>query len=644
MELPQMAQWMPVLALGAALLFAGCGDPKDAKPAATVPGTTSPAQVAINNARDPQWVVQANPHNNVAVVFVHGLFGGTLDTWTQGDGKPSFFDVLRSVPGAGQQVDMYAFGFTSKMFGPGSLDIREAASKLHQNLEFSGVLAYRTIVMVGHSMGGLVILRELVNNRDDIQTKVPLVVLYASPQEGAQIAQIAAVVAHNPALAEMFGADNNAFLQQLDEDWRNVRNKAVHPHVTCGYEKLPTHGVMIVPWSSATRFCDEAGEPIEGADHITIVKPDRQQHGSIVLLVNALKRYGLPDPAGRLDTPDFVPEGDHVVFNLDDPLGKSPARLVNAGRMKVQYTLSEISRGLYVWPDDTPKDIPGAKTETIKVGLGFGATDADHAFVLQSDLPSRQRVIVRISDLASFKAKQKELASQIDKDVANYFADPINRSALAGVPANDPRAAEALAGAVAESVAKQSPGLPQQARWVIAADYLTAANLPRVAASALRRAEAVAPSSAKSSSVQWLGGVVAAQSGQASIFQSTTTPTLTTQELQAVRYAGILSKGSSDKMAAQLKDIPALTGYGLSLEGDLHRVEGNKEAAKAAYSRAASIQKSPWLDYRIETLNKGTVAFDKNATFEDNPAPAFTPKTAVTIDQFKGKAVQLQKQ
>lgn len=104
-----------------------------------------------------------------------------------GPGKPTFFTLLTGVPDEGAKLDMYAFGFTSNMLTAGSLDIRESASKLHEYLQFARVLDYPTVVFVAQSMGGLIVLRELINHREMME-KVPLVVLFATPQAGAQIA------------------------------------------------------------------------------------------------------------------------------------------------------------------------------------------------------------------------------------------------------------------------------------------------------------------------------------------------------------------------------------------------------------------------------------------------------------------------
>ncbi len=275
-----------ILIVGVSLLLAACNKEPPAAP---------PSKA---NTTDPQWVEQATPHAKVAVVFVHGIFGDTLGTWTSANGT-TFFQLLKKDPGVGPKVDVFAFGYTSSMIKSGSFDIREAANKLHESLEFKGVLQYPTVVFVAHSMGGLVVLQHLLMYRDLLE-KVPLIVLYATPQEGAQIATIAEKVANNPALVQMFPADRNGYLQQLNDEWGLLPTR---PRVVCSYEKIATGGVMVVPWSSATRFCDGAPSAIP-ANHIDIVKPDRADHESAVVLINAFNRYvgappGTASPAMR---------------------------------------------------------------------------------------------------------------------------------------------------------------------------------------------------------------------------------------------------------------------------------------------------------------------------------------------------------
>ena len=313
-----------VLVVGLALLTTGCGSDNTAA-----------------NTTDPHWVKRSSPNEKVAVVFVHGLFGDTDGTWTNASGQ-SFFKLLEAAPGVGRQLDIFAFGFTSNAIKSGSLDIREAANMLEQSLQYNGVWDYPTVVFVAHSMGGLIVMREMVDNPAH-REKVSLMVFYAVPQEGSQITAIAQHVVRNPAVKQMLMADQNDFLKLLSDEWGRVPSQD-KPTIICAYETAPLDGVMIVPWSSATRFCDGVPAAIEGTDHSTIVKPDRPSHPSMVVLVNALTKYVFGRPNSPiLSTPDFVPEGDHWTYELTDPDGRNSARLVNQGDRKLEYTIARIS-------------------------------------------------------------------------------------------------------------------------------------------------------------------------------------------------------------------------------------------------------------------------------------------------------------
>lgn len=591
--------------MAVACVLAGCGKNGD-KPTDKT-GKTGDAKVAVGNSTDPKWVIQGNPHRDVAVVFVHGLFGDTLGTWSPGPGKPAFWDLMQTIPDVGSKLDMYAFGFTSNKLTAGSLDIREAANTLYESLQFQKVLDYPTIVFVAHSMGGLVVLRELISH-PALAEKVPLIVLYAAPQEGSQIAEIADKIANNPALAEMFTADRNQYLQTLDEDWKRLPS---HPHVTCGYEKLPTYNaVVVVPWSSATRYCDGAAVAIEGTDHLSIVKPDRQNHPSVILLTNALNQYVLgANLAAKLETPDFLPEGDHFVFNVSDPIGKSIANLLNRGKRKLTFSVAQVSNpNLFLWPNEK-REIPGEGKDQIQVVFGFGATADDYRFVLDSDAAPPQKVVVRIADQTAFRKGQQAVAENIQRAVNNA-----SQLSVAGGDAK-----EALATVVADSLAKQNPELPKSAQWVLAANFLSVANLPDAAKVALQRAETLSPASAKSSSVQWLGGVVAAQTGDAKVFENAPTRVLTKAELatanNAQHYADLAPAANRLEFARTLKDKPAFGVEGWKLEGDVHASNGDTVAAKNAYTKSAELQ-------------KGGMRFDR------------TPKSELELQPFSKEAAK----
>ncbi|HVW04716.1 MAG TPA: hypothetical protein VHB78_06885 [Vicinamibacterales bacterium] len=557
---------------------------------------------------DPHWVIQQTPRAKVALVYVHGVTGDMVGTWTASNGK-TFFDLVNENEATKGKADAFVYGFPSYLFKSGSFDIREAANRLHLQLKTQGVLDYPAIVFVAHSMGGLVVMRELLTNRD-LLPKVPVVVFYATPMEGALIAAIGQEFSPNSALAQMTEADGNALLQQLSDDWRSIPD-ADRPHVRCAYEKTTVGPLKIVPWSSATRFCEGAPPAIE-ANHITIVKPDRPGADAILVLVSALNDYVLGKQLeARLETPDFTVEGDHDVFVLHDALGKQNARLVNSGGGPLTFTLADISdpTQLFLWPDDTPEDIKAHDKVALGVALSRAATAREYRFTIRT--PNEDtKVVVRVPDLAAMKAQQSATANAVAKEMHASLGDPQQRERWLAASPDTP--SDALVQIAHAAVSKQAPDLPDQARWVLTADLLAATNWPTLAARALRNAEAIAPSTARNPAVQHLAGIVAAQSGDREIFKSSATPVASPETLATWKVAQPLTEPANaavaTTLAGQMQSIPALKGFGLSLEGDLQQSKGNATAAETAYTEAAKIRASPSLSSRLQKVKlKSTV-------------------------------------
>jgi hypothetical protein len=581
------------------------------------PSTDKTADAGTSTADpDPHWVIQQTPRAKVALVYVHGVTGDMVGTWTASNGK-TFFDLVNENEATKGKADAFVYGFPSYLFKSGSFDIREAANRLHLQLKTQGVLDYPAIVFVAHSMGGLVVMRELLTNRD-LLSKVPVVVFYATPMEGALIAAIGQEFSPNSALAQMTEADGNALLQQLSDDWRSIPD-ADRPHVRCAYEKTTVGPLKIVPWSSATRFCEGAPPAIE-ANHITIVKPDRPGADAILVLVSALNDYVLGKQLeARLETPDFTTEGDHAVFVLRDALGKQSARLVNSGGGPLTFTIAEISdpTQLFLWPDDTPENIGAHDKVALGVALSRSATANEYRFTIRTPIEDKT-VVVRVPDLAAMRSQQAAMANRVATDVQAALADPQQRQRfLAASPDAPPDAIVQIAHA---AVSKQSPDLPDQARWVLTADLLAATNWPTLAARALQHAETIAPSTARNPAVQHLAGVVAAQSGDREIFKSSATPIANAETLAAWKVAQPLTEPGNTAVAAtlasQMQSIAALKSFGLSLEGDLQQSKGDAAAAETAYTEAAKIRASPSLSSRLQNAQrlKSTVIIQEPAT------------------------------
>ena len=556
-------------------------------------GPTPPPKPTANTSA-PRWIHQANPPSATSVVFVHGIFGDTVGTWTDDASGKTFFDFLQSAPGMAGKFDIYAFGFTSNMFKDGSLDIREASNKLEDFLTYNKVWDYRTVVFVAHSMGGLIVLKEMINYPKH-REQTPLVMLYATPSEGSQITSIAKYVVNNPAISEMLNADGNVFLQELSDSWGLIADED-KPTVICAYEKSPVYGQMIVPWSSATRFCKGVPSAIEGATHITIVKPDRQDHPSVVALVNAMNQYVVgTSTTSLIETPDFVPEGDHWTYSLTDVFGQNPARLKNVGSRALRCTVTGISNPkLMVVPDETA--IPANHTDELKLALLRGELAKDFSFVLQlPPLPDR-KIEVKLPDIQAIQQQQSAIVSAATSGINDYLSssqvvDRLNH----GVPKE--AQLSLVASAASNSIAQQLPGLPESARAVVTADALAAAGWPQLAHAALANVK-LAPDSSAAKSAQAVGGVIAAQSGAPNEFSR---PDETTELLKTNTARPIAESDAAalSKLASRMQSVSALKAEGLSLQGDVALSRGDGATAHEAFKQVSVIRKTPLNDQKL---------------------------------------------
>jgi hypothetical protein len=167
------------------------------------------------------------------------------------------------------------FGFPSYFLKAGSFDIREAANRLHLQLKTQGVLDYPAIVFVAHSMGGLVVMRELLTNRRHPAGKCPSRVLRHT--DGG--------VAHRRTRERSFSP--NSALAQNDTGGRQTRwLQVAERRLAVGSRRRPPARALRLRndarWARRCRAVVERDAILRGrappaieASHITIVKPDR---------------------------------------------------------------------------------------------------------------------------------------------------------------------------------------------------------------------------------------------------------------------------------------------------------------------------------------------------------------------------------
>ncbi len=239
--------------------------------------------------------------STAAVFFIHGFTGKAVDTWKE------FPELLKGdVNLAG--YDFFFWGYYShklslnplklvvtsikQHFWESDPDIPTIAKSLRTLLDNSAG-SYKKLVLVAHSMGGLVvqqfILNELHDSRPVHLDRLTEVMLYATPSNGQQLAAIGGHFKDQAADMRRDGP----FITILRDSWKqhfeaksNDGNSLARFRLT-----LVAGGAdeFVPPDSSQAPFPNDEHETVEG-NHVEATKPKSREEQSYTVLRTRLLR------------------------------------------------------------------------------------------------------------------------------------------------------------------------------------------------------------------------------------------------------------------------------------------------------------------------------------------------------------------
>jgi pimeloyl-ACP methyl ester carboxylesterase len=231
----------------------------------------------------PQAAIQQNQTQAASrprvIVFVHGLHG-SRESWRAANGA-YWPDMVRTDPRfAYSDVEVAEYPTPASN---GRMSSVQLAEILWTRLKQDHVWEHREVVFIAHSLGGILVEEMLLRHPADA-ARVRFIVSYGTPHEGSPIARIASIYDRDPLLNDLSDASNNAFLTQLENNWRG-HDSVNGIHRFCAYESedttpengfgryLKTHA-RVVSYFSATYGCDVTTPPQEiHADHLHMVRP-----------------------------------------------------------------------------------------------------------------------------------------------------------------------------------------------------------------------------------------------------------------------------------------------------------------------------------------------------------------------------------
>lgn len=237
---------------------------------------------------------ERDAHNENAVIFIHGVLSNGSRAW----GEPSWPKLIAQDSNL-SRYDVHVFSYRTSI-SSGTYSIADAADALYEELLEHELLAKKRLILVCHSMGGIVARRFLVSNQANLSERGISIGLFlvASPSLGSADANLISVLSyalkHTQAAALRFSQANTS-LDELHRDFKTLLG-AARPQIF-GRELIEDRSISIKRWfglkrqtvepfSAAQYFNHPEHRPLKipGSDHTSIAKPstrDAPQHRAL---------------------------------------------------------------------------------------------------------------------------------------------------------------------------------------------------------------------------------------------------------------------------------------------------------------------------------------------------------------------------
>jgi len=325
-----------------------------------------------------------------AILFVHGL-GGDKSTWGNfdvlinqddnlGDFEPFFYEYKTRISRFFSFLKLRKLSIFMEKYVRIQWISKGLETYISHNLK-----GYDEIILVGHSLGGLVIRKYLLDqNIAKRAGKIKKVIFYAVPQNGAELARWGSLIFRtNRHLSQL--SPNSEFLETLNAQWTlsKIENDFIFKIVIAGQDHV------VSKESVKNNFRVSEIAYIDDKDHCSVVKPENQDDLSFKIL----KEFALQDIPITLTSPD----GSLTYKSWYDRDVRMPF-FSDESREKIIQTLKTI-----VSPRKTIRIIGLSglgKTRTVIEALN-GLNDSEKKNILYIDATTIGTIVLHVNDWVS---------------------------------------------------------------------------------------------------------------------------------------------------------------------------------------------------------------------------------------------------
>ena len=278
-----------------------------------------------------ELVHQPESRGPCSIVFIHGLDGHPRWTWMS---HPAVEATLWPAwVGADSGCDCWVLGYDAALSGwrEEAMPLPDQGNTLLDRLATQPALEARPLILVGHSLGGLVIKTAIVNAMTEgdpryvaLARRIRGIVFIATPHQGSQLATLARTLrrvlrtnrqvgdlsAHDPHLRSL----SLKFREQARQLGFRVRSFEESRGVELGRRAFGLFfgtRVMVVEPGTGEHLPGDVPVALP-ADHINICKPARRRgeqiHDSLLTFIRDCTAAPAPSPL-RIDPPAAGPPG-----------------------------------------------------------------------------------------------------------------------------------------------------------------------------------------------------------------------------------------------------------------------------------------------------------------------------------------------
>ncbi|MEC4049322.1 ABC-three component system protein [Flavobacterium sp. SUN046] len=226
-------------------------------------------------------IIHLVPNNKNLIVFIHGFIGGEK-TWIKDDETRPFIDLVLNDNKINDNFDIGIFQYHTELLNffpkaksliglftnkkkPVNLPINEISRLLESQLRYS-YPQYENIILIGHSMGGLVAKRYIL---DDITTnsttRVKLYVSLATPHSGSNLATYGKTIINNFQIKDLSPLSDS--ISAMNDEWVKCKQLPKRLYVQGSYDNIvpKVSSVSVDKDAQEVVYCDE--------DHFSVITP-----------------------------------------------------------------------------------------------------------------------------------------------------------------------------------------------------------------------------------------------------------------------------------------------------------------------------------------------------------------------------------